>query len=242
MRLRHLVSAITLSLVVAAGPALAERDIDKVFGGITAEAGQDYGSLETVNGGITIRSGATVRSAATVNGGVSIAADAKVGQVETVNGGDSLDAGASADSIEAVNGGLTLDERARVKFDAETVNGGIKLADGAGVGGDVETVNGAITLNHAKVDGMVVTTNGDIMVVRSSVIGGGIRVEKPDTNWSWGGNKPKIPRVVIGNGSVVNGPMTFEREVELFVHTSAKVGEITGATPTPFTESLPPRD
>ena len=108
--------------------------------------------------------------------------------------------------------------------------------------GGSDSVNGAITLNHAKVDGMVVTTNGDIMVVRSSVIGGGIRVEKPDTNWSWGGNKPKVPRVVIGNGSVVNGPMTFEREVELFVHTSAKVGEITGATPTPFTESLPPRD
>ena len=224
MRLRPLVSVLALSLAVATAPAFAERDIDKVFGGITAEAGEEYGSLETVNGGITIRAGATVRTA------------------ETVNGGISLDDDATAGSIAAVNGGLTLGTGARVSGDAETVNGAAKLADGAEVGGDLETVNGAITLDHARVRGLITTTNGDVMLVHSSVVDGGILVEKPDTNWSWGGSKPKVPRVVIGAGSVVNGPMTFEREVELFVHTSAKVGTITGATPAAFTDSLPERD
>ena len=242
MRLRPLVSVLALSLAVATAPAFAERDIDKVFGGITAEAGEEYGSLETVNGGITIRAGATVRTAETVNGGISIAAGANVGSAEVVNGGISLDDDATAGSIAAVNGGLTLGTGARVSGDAETVNGAAKLADGAEVGGDLETVNGAITLDHARVRGLITTTNGDVMLVHSSVVDGGILVEKPDTNWSWGGSEPKVPRVVIGAGSVVHGPMTFERVVELFVHTSAKVGTITGATPAAFTDSLPERD
>jgi hypothetical protein len=222
MRVRTLVSAVVLSLAVAAGPAFAVENVDKVFGGITAEAGKEYGSLQTVNGGITIRDGATVRSA------------------ETVNGGISMDDDATAESLEAVNGGLNLGERAKVATDVETVNGGIKLADGAGVGGDLETVNGGITLTHAEVGGDVTTTNGDVMVVRSSVIRGALTVKKPESQW-WNVGDSKTPRVVIGAGSVVHGPMVFERDVELLVHTTAKTGTITGATAIPFTDELPPR-
>ena len=60
-------------------------------------------------------------------------------------------------------------------------------------------------------------------------------------HWQWGDSK--IPRIVIGNGSVVEGPMVFEREVELYVHTGAKIGSVTGATAVPFTEidELPAR-
>ena len=42
MRTTPLASLITLSLALAAGPALAQQNVDKVFGGITAEAGQEY--------------------------------------------------------------------------------------------------------------------------------------------------------------------------------------------------------
>ena len=240
MRVRTLVSAVVLSLAVAAGPAIAVENVDKVFGGITAEAGKEYGSLQTVNGGITIRDGATVRSAETVNGGISIQAGARIGHAATVNGGISMEDDATAESLEAVNGGLHLGERAKVASDIETVNGGIKLADGAGVGGDLETVNGGITLTHAEVGGDVTTTNGDVMVVRSSVIHGALTVKKPESQW-WNVGDSKTPRVVIGAGSVVHGPMVFERDVELLVHTTAKTGTITGATAIPFTDELPPR-
>ena len=123
MRIRTLASLISLSLALAAGPALAQHNVDKVFGGITAQAGQEYGSLESVNGGITIREGATVRSAETVNGGISIDDKARVGSAESVNGGISLGEEATAGSIEAVNGGITLARGAGVEQDAETVNG-----------------------------------------------------------------------------------------------------------------------
>ncbi|MAL03335.1 MAG: hypothetical protein CL625_03520, partial [Arenimonas sp.] len=72
MRIRPLAALIPLSLALASAPAFAAEDIDKVFGGITAEAGREYGSLSSVNGGITIREGASVREAETVNGGIRV--------------------------------------------------------------------------------------------------------------------------------------------------------------------------
>jgi hypothetical protein len=71
-------------------------------------------------------------------------------------------------------------------------------------------------------------------------VGGGILVEKPSTGW-FNSNKSRIPRIVIGPRSVVEGALVFEREVELFVHASARIGEVTGATAQAYTDSLPAR-
>ena len=128
-------------------------------------------------------------------------------------------------------------ERLRV----ETVNGGIKLDEQAGVGGNAETVNGAISLIAAEVGGKIITTNGDITLARGATVRGGILVEKPQGNW-WNNSNNRKPRVVIGANSQVHGPLVFEREVELFVHSTAKIGQVTGATAQPFTDTLPPRE
>jgi hypothetical protein len=68
---------------------------------------------------------------------------------------------------------------------------------------------------------------------------GGILVERPQ-GISWG--KRRVPRIIIGPNAVVNGTLRFEREVELFVHPSAKIGTVIGATAKPYTDTLPPRD
>ena len=65
-----------LALGAASGFAFAHdpdsqgRDIDKVNGGITAQAGQAYGDLSTVNGGIELERGAKAEDVETVNGGI----------------------------------------------------------------------------------------------------------------------------------------------------------------------------
>ncbi|HEX4854781.1 hypothetical protein [Arenimonas sp.] len=240
MRVRTLASLISLSLALAAGPALAQQDVDKVFGGITAQADQEYGSLSSVNGGITVREGAKVESAETVNGGITIHDRARVGSAETVNGGITLGEGARAGSLEAVNGGIRLAKGARVDRDIEAVNGGIRVAEQAEVVGDIENVNGAITLRGAQVGGDVTTTNGDIVLAGGTHVDGGILVEKPTGNW-WKSEDRQVPRIVIGANSVVAGSLVFEHEVELFVHPTAKIGPVTGATAQPFTDTLPPR-
>jgi hypothetical protein len=202
-------------------PAFAQQDIDKVFGGITAEAGRQYGDLETVNGGIHLEDGAQAEDAETVNGGIK--------------GGDDI----HARSLATVNGGIRLGERARITRNVETVNGGIRVGRDGKLGGDVTTVNGAIELERTEVAGGLETVSGDITVGAGSHVHGGIRVEKPE-GVSFGFGRNNKPVVVIGPGAVVDGPLVFERDVTLYVHATARTGAITGATAVRFSTQAPP--
>lgn len=215
MRTLLLAAALVLAL-----PALAQDDISKVNSSIRIEAGKATGDLGTVNGGIRVGEGATAR------------------EVETVNGGIRLARGAKVESAETVNGGIELEETAIVERGIEAVNGGIELAPGAEAGGDVGNVNGGISVRGARIGGRIETVNGSVTVTEGAKVLGGIKVEKPG-GWSWGKSRP--PRIVIGPDSEVAGELVFEREVELYVHASAKVGPISGATPVRYDGANPPK-
>ena len=200
------------------------RDIDKVNGSITASAGETYGDLSTVNGGIDLERGARVRDVETVNGGIEAADDV------------------SAHSVSTVNGAIRFGKQARIDGDVETVNGGIFIDRGGNVRDDVSTVNGAIGLVDTDLGGGIETVNGDITVGVGSHVKGGIHVEKPSGNWNLRWGKPKVPRVVIGPEAVVEGPLVFEREVKLYVHQSARIGNVSGATAQRYSAATPPKD
>ena len=76
-----------------------------------------------------------------------------------------------------------------------------------------------------KVAGGIETVNGDIQIGDGTEVAGGILVSKA-MGWGINWGKPKVPRIVLGANSVVRGELVFEREVELFVHSSAKYGRI----------------
>ena len=200
------------------------RDIDKVNGSITAEAGQFYGDLSTVNGGIDLQRGAKVEDVETVNGGIEA--------------GDEV----VARSVSTVNGGIRFGQRAQVDGDVETVNGGIFFDRGSNVRRGVSTVNGGIGLVDTDLGGGIETVNGDITVGVGSHVKGGIRVEKPTGNWGLRMGKPKVPRIVIGPNAVVEGNLVFEREVTLHVHQSARIGDVSGATAQRYSTATPPQD
>ncbi len=202
----------------------ARRDIDKINGGITAEAGRAYGDLGTVNGGIQLDRGASADEVETVNGGISA--------------GDEV----SASDVSTVNGGIRFGHDGRISGNLETVNGGIFTDRGTRVGGDVSTVNGAIGLVGTTVDGRIETVNGDVTVGADSRVALGIRIEKPKGNFGLDFGKHKTPRVVIGPNAVVDGPMVFEREVKLYVHASARIGSVSGAAPVRYDGATPPKD
>ena len=216
--------ALALSLAVA--PALAdERSIDKVNGSITAEAGEQYGSLSTVNGSIRIEAGASVGSAETVNGAIRVADEARAG------------------SLETVNGSIRLGSTVEVAGDLETVNGSVFVDHGGRVDGDIETVNGSIGLVDTDLAGGIATVNGDITVGIGSHVRGGITVEKPDNTWfpfSFGKRDPQ--RIVIAQDARVDGALVFEREVMLYVHSTAEIGPVTGATAVRYEGDTAPRD
>lgn len=214
--MRHLLLAAALAVAL---PALAQEDISKVNSSIRIEAGKAAGDLGTVNGGIRLGDGASAR------------------EVETVNGGIRLARGAKVETAETVNGGIELEETAIVERSVEAVNGGIELAPGAEAGGDVSNVNGSISVRGARVGGRIETVNGSVTITDGAKVLGGLKVEKP-SGWSWGKSRP--PRIVIGPDSEVAGELVFEREVELYVHASAKVGPISGATPVRYDGANPP--
>ena len=165
--------------------------------------------------------------------------DGRDGQsISHVNRGITAEAGRRYGGLETVNGGIHAGRDVQVARGAETVNGGIRFEFGSSVGGDITTVNGGITIKQTRVQGRIETVQGDIIVGNGSVVQGGILVTKPQ-GIRWGRNR--TPRIVIGPNATVNGALRFEREVELFVHPSAKIGAVTGATVQRYTDSLPPR-
>lgn len=201
------------------------QDIDNVNSSITAEAGQTYGDLSTVNGGITIEMKTRIEDAETVNGSIRSEDDLQ------------------SRSLSTVNGSIHLGLRAQVDGKIETVNGGIFVGSGGKVAHGIETVNGAIGIVETTVGGDIETVNGDITVGIGSRVKGGIKVEKP--NKGWGGfrmGKQRIPRIVIGPNAVVEGRLVFEREVKLYVHSSARIGSVGGATAVRFDGAAPPKD
>lgn len=214
--------ALVISLGLAASSALAAGpDIDKVNGAITAEAGQQYGDLETVNGSIDVGANAVIEDAQTVNGGIDL--------------GD----GAQARALGTVNGGIEAGREVRVERGASTVNGDIFFDRGSHVGGDIETVNGAIGLVDTDLLGDIESVSGDLTVGAGSHVRGGIHYEeKTHQLISFNGGDP---RVVIGPGARVDGPLVFEREVDLFVHASAQIGPVTGAEPVRYEGAQAPQ-
>lgn len=202
----------------------AGRDIDKVNGAITAEAGQAYGDLGTVNGGIQLERGASAKD------------------VETVNGGVTADDAVTASEVSTVNGSIRFGRDGRISRNLETVNGGIFIDRGSRVGGDISTVNGAIGLVGTAVQGGIETVNGDVTVGADSRVARGIRIEKPKGNFGLNFGKHKIPRVVVGPNAVVEGPLVFEREVKLYVHASARIGSVSGANAVRYDGASTPRD
>lgn len=210
-----------LSAALVATPALAARDIDKVNGSIHAEAGAQYGTLETVNGSIHIERASTTGAASTVNGGIELAPGARTGELSTVNGA------------------IKVGTDARVDGDIHTVNGGIFVDRGSEVRGGIETVNGAIGLVGTALTGGIGTVNGDITVGAGSRVQGGLHVEKAPKRWL-GVGPQRVPRIVIGPGAQVLGPMVFERPVELYVHSTARTGAVTGATVQRYAGDRPP--
>jgi hypothetical protein len=240
-----LACAVTCALAIALPASLAfagDKDIDKVMGSITAHSGESYGELNTVNGSIRVENGAKAKNIATVNGGVHLESGAQVGDAETVNGGIHADDNVQAGSLETVNGGIRLGKKNRAHH-VETVNGSVFADRGSSIETHIETVNGAIGVVDTDLGGGIATVNGDITVGVDSHVRGGITVEKPNSNWTPVnvGAKRK-PRIIIAQGAVVDGPLVFKREVNLYVHSTAKIGAVTGATAVRYDGANAPKE
>ena len=219
-------SAFTVGLLVLmmSVPALG-ASINK---SVKIAAGEESGGATSVNGSITVGADATVTgNLKTVNGSIRIDDGASIEEAATVNGGVRLAARVRAESLTTVNGSINVGENGDISDEVGAVNGRISLGKGTRVADDVGNVNGQIGLAGAEVGGNVTTVNGDIELSDGAVVKGDVVVEKP-SNWSWGKEKSRKPRIVIGPGSRVDGEIRLDRKVELFISESAEVGGVSG--------------
>ena len=219
-------SAFTVGLLVLlmSVPALG-ASINK---SIKVAAGEEAGGATSVNGSISVGDDATVTgNLKTVNGSIRVDSGATIESASTVNGGLRLADGVKADSLSTVNGSINVGEKGVIDGEISAVNGRISIGGGTRIDDDVGNVNGQIGLSGAEVGGDLSTVNGDIELSDGAVVKGDLVVEKP-SNWSWGKEKSRKPRIVIGPGSRVEGTLRLERKVDLFISESAEVGGVSG--------------
>ena len=220
-------TAFTIGLLVLllAVPALGAT----VNKSVKIAPGSEASGASSVNGSISVGEDAVVTgNLKTVNGTIRVDDGAKIEKASTVNGGVRVSDRVRCESLSTVNGSVKVGEGATVDGGLSAVNGRIMIRNGSGVADDVTNVNGEIELTGAEVGGNIETVNGDISLKDQSVVKGNILVEKPNS-WGWGKkSKKRKPRIVIGPGSVVEGKIDLEREVELFISETAEVGSVEG--------------
>lgn len=220
-RLPIFAAIIVAILVATAVPVLAADDgHSRVLGSVHIEPGQHVGD------------------ATTVNGSIDIGANAVVNRAETVNGGITMREHSTAASVKNVNGSMRFEQGVHVGGNIELVNGNVSLGKQADVSGRLTNVNGDIQLDAAHVGGGIETTNGDIDIGANSRVEGGILVNKSEEHWFSFGSR-KVMQVVIGPGAVVKGPLTFQREVKLYVSDRATIGPVEGAAVNKFSGERP---
>jgi len=190
--------------------------------------GEEAGGATSVNGSISVGDEAVVTgNIKTVNGSIRVDSGASIEKASTVNGGLRVADGVKAEGLSTVNGSINVGKNGTIEDKVSAVNGRITVGDGTSIGGDVSNVNGQIGLSGAEVAGDLTTVNGDIELSDGAVVKGDLVVEKP-SNWSWGKEKSRKPRIVIGPGTRVEGTIRLEREVDLFISDSAEVGGVSG--------------
>lgn len=215
------VSLLVLLLAVPAFGASINKSV-KIAAGETARG------ATSVNGSITVGENAVVTSGIkTVNGSIRVDDGSKIETASTVNGGVRVADNVQADDLTTVNGTVRVGRRSTVDGEIEAVNGKISVDTGSTVSKGVSNVNGHIELTGSEIGGDVTTVTGDISLADSAVVKGDLIVEKP-SNWGWGKSNKREPRIVIGPGSVVEGVIRLEREVELYISETAEVGGVEG--------------
>ena len=190
--------------------------------------GETGGSESTVNGGIEVGRDAVVDgSLKTVNGSIRIDANARTGRLETVNGTVRVGDGVTAADVHSVNGAVELGSEVTLAGGISVVNGRIELGPGTRVARDVSNVNGRIDVESSEIGGNLSTVNGDVLLSGDTILRGDLVVEKPDGAFRNSDDDDK-PEIVIGPGVRVLGEIALEREVELYISESARVGGVTG--------------
>lgn len=226
---------------------LAKTMVFLLSGSIAVLAFANDNDITKMNGSILLEPGQTSGNLSTITGSVRLGSNAQAGTLKTVTGVIELGNDSKAYAAEVVMGDVLLGERVKISKDIATVDGNIILKKNVDVGGSVSNVKGDIKLYAAHVRGGIKTVRGDVTINEGSRVDAGIFVDKETTITILEDGtivtEPSAqaykPRIIIGPHVVIAGKLEFYREVDLYVSSSAQVGEIMGATAQMFSGASP---
>lgn len=200
------------------------------------EGASHRGDATTINGDVEVGKNADASSSnfKTVNGRIVVQDGAQVNDCATVNGSMRVGDRAVAGDLRTVNGDLRVGRDSRVEGRIQLVNGSVELSPGSHVDGDVGTINGKIEMRSAQVVGDLSNVNGGMLITQGSEVRGDLTVREAGDD-----RHSEPPRIVIGPDTRIVGSLVFERPVELYVHDSAQIGEVTGAQVNRFSGNEP---
>jgi len=201
---------------------LAGQDIQEHNNTVFVTAGMSVKDINTVNGRVVLERGASARSVRSVNGRVQIEGE-----------------GSFAGSVDTVNGRISVTHGGEIGGSATTVNGRIDL-DNVVIGRNVESSNGSINLFDVIVGENVETRNGDVRLENSVVEQDLIIHSRHRVSFLWLIDiKRDEPKIIVGPGSEIKGSLIARTDVRLYVHESASIGHIVGATPVSYSGGHP---
>jgi acyl-[acyl carrier protein]--UDP-N-acetylglucosamine O-acyltransferase len=174
----------------------------------------------------------TSRSYNSVAGEVRVGRDATINNARNVAGTIDIGDRATTGSLKTVAGEIKVGEAVKVDGDVSTVAGEIRIGRGTRVSGEVATIAGEIRLDGCHVEGAVRLSQGSLRTRGAVVLSRGIVVRRPKPD----DNDNRDPaRVDIGPGAdVASIEVEPDTEVDLRISSEARVGKITGATPTSY--------
>jgi UDP-3-O-[3-hydroxymyristoyl] glucosamine N-acyltransferase len=159
---------------------------------------------------------------------VHIGSNAAIDGARTVAGDIEIDDGAATRSLRSVAGDIRIGERVRIDGNVSTVAGDIHIGAGAHVSGRVTSIAGDVDLDGCRIGDRVRITKGSLHTSGATALPGGILVRHARST-----DDDNIPTIDIGSGTdVARIEVEPDTEVDLRISRSARVGKITGATPT----------
>ena len=198
-------------------------------------------NIDAINRSVRVEAGREVGNIDLINGSIELGDDSSAGALDSINGSIRLGERVTVRNIDATNGRIRAGAQLTVRGSVDATTGSVWLGAGGNIQGDLDALNGSMELHSTRIGGAIKSVNSSLDTGPNSSIVGGIRYRKADGWFNNIGNS-KPPRVVIGPGSKVVGPMQFEREVELWVHESASIGELVGAEARRYAGERPPNN
>ena len=205
----------------------------------------------------------------TLGGDIRLANHVQAGDVSSISGNISTAENVTVDEVSSINGNIRIGTGNRIKGDINNATGQTYIDRRTQIQGNLGTAIGAVGIVDSTIHGNITAYDSDLTVDANSRVQGNIfycasnpkgfisslfnRLSTNDKQQRTESAQKAVcahstinrkhdaflPTVIIGKQAIVDGDLTFQRRVRLYVHETAKIGKVNGAEVIRFNSDKP---